>query len=251
MKEEFNGKPNGLLRLRIAFSFILSELRELLYAFINMFWKSTVITSILLFILLEILIWNSEPSPASSEKLEKVNSILQLLVVMGMALFYSLPVGVIAGVTRVVWRLCGVWILFPLIVVPLSLVLSFWLFNNWLHSEALNVVQALKVSAHTNGLEYTSNALGGGVGVHAGPLALILLIFLLPFMLADLFFILIDLTFLQQFFWFLLCFFSVVAVGTIPSSLMSVSVLCITFINRLYGRYHSFIENYNQVRSFQ
>jgi hypothetical protein len=238
---------NRKFSLRLILSFILAEVKALLGVFITLFWKATIITAILIFIALELLLWTGEPQPDAPGRTGILSIVIQILVVICFSFVYAIPVGLIAGCLRVMWRLCGGWSIFPLIAIPLSIALSFWLFKGWLHTEAIDVIQALKLSAHEQGLKFTTDAIGGGVGVHAGPVAFILLIFLLPFLIADLFFILIDFSFLLQFGWFLLCFFFVVLIGTVPASCVSAIALGVAFVKRLFERYFKFID----AKSFQ
>ena len=230
------------LKLRLILSFILAEVRALIGVFAGLFWKVTLVTTILLFIALELLLWTGEPQPDAPVRSGILSILIQILVVICFSLVYALPVGLIAGFLRLAWRLCGAWTLFSLIVVPLSVTLTFWLCKGWLYTEATEIVQALKLSANEQGLKFTNEALGGPVGVHAGPVAFILLIFLLPFLIADLFFILIDIGFLLQFGWFLLCFFFVVLLGTVPAGGLSLIVLGVAFVKRLFERYFKFTE---------
>jgi hypothetical protein len=131
--------------------------------------------------------------------------------------------------------------IFPLIVIPLSIGFTFWLASGWLHGEALSVLKALEESAETHGLPETSAALGGmRGGAHAGPVALIFLVLVIPFFLVDAFHILVDATFLLQLLYFFLSVALVVLVGAVPASLVSALVLAIAFVKRLYARYREF-----------
>src|SRR4029078_6728895 len=197
--ENSQNSSNRKFSLRLILSFILAEVKELIGVFTGLFWKVIGVTAVLFFIALELLLWTGETQPNTPEHSGILSFVIQILVVIGFSLVYAIPVGLIAGCLRLVWRLCGAWTVFPMIVVPLSITLSFLLCKGWLYTEATEVIQALKLSAHEHGLKFTNDAIGGPMGVHAGPVAFILLIFLLPFLIADLFFILIDIGFFLQF----------------------------------------------------
>lgn len=218
-------------------SFIFSEMKNTFALFIKIFFKTVIITTILLFILLEILVRTNTGAsqPSSSPVLEFV---IETLVIFGFAFVYSLPVAIAAGGIKVLWKLCGIWSLVPLILIPASLVLVFWLSSDWLYSAALNVIHEIERSAQRHGMESTATALGGGV--HAGPIAVIFLVILIPYLLKDAFYILTDAAVLAQFFWFLLRLIIVLIIGIVPAAVISAMGLAAAFIKRLVLRFSEF-----------
>ena len=229
--------------------FFLSELKALLRVFFKAFWKGALATTAIIFVLLTVLVWTSDRSGESTGRSGFGDAVVQLLVILGFAVWYGLMLGVVTGAVRSLWHLCGRWIVFPLIVIPLSIVLTFWVASGWLHGEAVSVLTALKQSAENHGLPETSSALGGMKGgAHAGPVAVIFIVLLLPFFLVDAFHILVDTSFLLQLLYFFLCFALVVLAGSVPASCVSGLILSIAFIKRLYARYREFQSNKPDVR---
>jgi hypothetical protein len=219
-------------------SFIFSEMKNTFALFIKIFLKTAIITTILFFILLEILVrinaGASQPSPSPV-----LDFVIETLVILGFAFVYSLPVAIAAGGIKVLWKLCGIWSFVPLILIPASLVLVFWLSSDWLYSAALNVILEIERSAQRHGMESTATALGGG-GVHAGPIAVIFLVILIPYLLKDAFYILTDAAVLAQFSWFLLRLIIVLIIGIVPATVISGLGLAAAFIKRLVLRFSEF-----------
>src|SRR5687768_13850208 len=142
--------------------------------------------------------------------------IFEFLIMIGISIVYSIPIAITAGFLRIIWRQCGIMTLIPVIIIPITTILILYLFSEYLIGEAKEVLVALASSAKTNGLQTTSKAIGGGV--HAGPLAIIILVLALPFLLIDIIVIFTDSNFLLQFLWFIACFIAIASIGIIPST---------------------------------
>lgn len=165
----------------------------------------------------------------------------KLIACVVVTVMYAAPIALVAGVLRGVWRMVGGWLFLPLILVPLTVALAFWIGSGWLASEAKAVVDELVLSGKEHGFEHTMSAAPALKVAHAGaPGAVIALVILLPFLAADLFWILVDFDFLLSLLRFFFSVGLIAFLGALPSILVSGTVLGIVFVRRLKHRYERF-----------
>ncbi len=156
------------------------------------------------------------------------------------SLMYAAPIAIVTGLLRGTWRMVGAWLFLPLVLVPATVMLAFWLGSGWLASEARTVVVELVASAEKQGFANTLNAAPAMRMAHAGaPGAVIALVILLPFFISDVFWILIDFDFLLSLVRFLLSVVFIALLGALPSLAVSGTVLGVAFVKRLRHRYRA------------
>jgi hypothetical protein len=232
--------PGSRPRLR---DFVFAEVKGVWYASFRPFWTTGAVTAALLILGLGILVFGSSPPSEANSAAQEPSWVSKLVVVVGFSLFYAVWVGLIAGVVGVLWRLVGIWVVVPFILIPLAILLSLWLCSGWLAAEAAETGAALVQSAANHGLPETSKALSGGKLLHGAAIGVfaIVLVLLTPFLVIDAFWILLDANFLWQFAQFVLAFFLALALGVIPSMLVSLAVLSVAVVRRLLARYRHFM----------
>jgi hypothetical protein len=220
--------------------FFVVECKGLGLVFWQIFWRVTVGSALIIFLVLAILVFvvHSQGSPPGEPR-ERPPLIGLLIILFGFSLYYALWLGLLAGGAAVLWRLVGAWIIVPVIFIPATVVVSIWLSSNWLTSEGLDVLDALAKSAEVKGFPETQKAVQGmGKVIHAGggEVLAIFLVLLSPFLVVDAFWILCDPGFLWQFVQFVLAFVLVLTLGLVPSSLLSMILLWHSFAKRLRVR---------------
>jgi hypothetical protein len=167
---------------------------------------------------------------------------MKLVACVVVTLMYAVPIALVAGAMRGIWRMVGGWLFLPLTLVPLAVLLAFWIGSGWLFDQGIRVLEELLLAGKEQGFEHTKSMASVAQVAHAGaPGAVIAVVMILPFFAADLF--LVDLDFL----WSLLRFFfsalAVAALGAIPSLLASGTVLAVVFVRRLKQRYVTFAKS--------
>lgn len=164
--------------------------------------------------------------------------LLLVAVVAGFA--YGAPLGLACGVIALMRRLFGAWFLLPLVITPLAVLGAFWLAAGPLGESAGELLDALVVSARHHGLEHTRSALEGGRVAHAGgPVALLVLAFALPFLLADALVILFDAAVLVELGGFVLGITATFVAGVLASGVLTLPPLVFAFVRRLRARYRA------------
>jgi len=204
-------------------SLLKSELRGLWLAFWRPFWQVTIILAVLLWGYL--LISQGLPKDAS----------VPLYLLFG--LFYCIYVcsfaGLFIGVISMAWRMAGIWIFFPIIVIPLSTFFTIWLFRSSLAEQAVRIVQVLQTVAQ--GHDW-SQSLDMGPVARVGPGGEILFVLLLPIFAIDLIEVLFQPVMLGQYIRFIFLFAFAFALGFIPSAFISFIALSVSFVKRLKKR---------------
>jgi hypothetical protein len=111
----------------------------------------------------------------------------QLLVGAGLGLYYGAFVAVAAAAFAALWRLFGPALLVVLLVAPLCAFAVLWLLRSPLSSTAIGFLDSVIASARQQGLAHTAEAASGlRLGCGGGGVAVLLLVLLAPFLLADL-----------------------------------------------------------------
>src|SRR5262249_9513156 len=168
---------------------------------------------------------------------------LSLVVLIGFSLVYVLPFSLFVGGLGSLWRLLAAWTFLPIVVTPLVIYCLFWAFSVVLHGQGMDIFQALSQAYEQKGMPHTVDALGGARVAHAGgPAAIIILVFLIPFVLMDALQLLGDPNVLWQLFQFILCLGGVILLSSLITLVLTLPPLVIVFIKRLKRRYRQFVE---------
>ena len=207
-------------------SILKSELLYFLDLFWRAFWKTTVIVSGLMFahFLIDWIV--------GGESVSFGNAVIIFFVMLAYDLIVGAHFGLIAGGLRVAWAMAGPFIAVPVILIPLSVALSFWLFGEILTDSAARLLASLAES----GSEHDWLVAKLGPVARAGPVALV---FALPLLAVDLVAVLLDVAVLFSLLFFLLLVSLAFLAGFIPSALISFAVLIAAYVVRFKRRHRS------------
>lgn len=178
---------------------LLAELRGLIRTCFRAFWRATLVFAVPGFLYLTVSFLRGYLGEDRQEPFQFSTVVIGILVYAGMSLFYGAYGGLVAAVVAGLWRLFGGWMFLP-VGVTLAVFLGLgWLFEGVVTHQMEDLRGALVVSGHQHGFPNTMEALSGARVAHAGgPIAALLLLLLLPFLLMDAIVILLDPSVLWQ-----------------------------------------------------
>lgn len=212
-------------------SFAVFEFKGILSSFWKGFWKGSLIVVPIVFGLLTYLV-SKEPASSSAPPSGMKDLWLGVLV---LSLFYGSILGGILGIFKIFIRWFGGWTFLPLTAVPVAVLIAFLLSKGWLAGEANEVVEALKASFQSRDLMDMPEGLR--VAHAGGPAALVILVIFIPFILVNFLSVLFEPSVLSSLFDFFFKVGLVVALGAVPSGLLSALVLAGVFVKRIRERY--------------
>lgn len=175
--------PRTLSGLR---QLLAAELRGLIRTCFRVFWKATLAFAVPGFLYFTATFLSGYLGEDRQEPVEPGMVVLAILVYAGMSLFYGAYGGLVAAVGAGLWRLFGGWMFLP-VGVTLAVFLGLgWLFEGVVTQQMEDLLGALVVSGQQHGFPNTMAALSGARVAHAGgPIAALLLLLALPFLLMD------------------------------------------------------------------
>lgn len=188
--------PRTLSGLR---QLLAAELRGLIRTCFHVFWKATLVFAVPGFLYCLVVFLRESLGQDRQEPLDFSTLVLAILVYAGMSLFYGAYGGLVAAVGAGLWRLFGGWMFLP-VGVTLAVFLGLgWLFEGVVTHQMEDLLGALVASGQQHGFPNTLAVLSGPGMAHAGgPIAAVLLLLLLPFLLADAIVILMEPSVLWQ-----------------------------------------------------
>ncbi|MEZ4325254.1 MAG: hypothetical protein R3B40_08570 [Polyangiales bacterium] len=203
-----------------------AELRFVLASFFRPFGKTLLVVGGLLFAFLMVACVDGMRSEGTDP--------LMWVVLPFFALFYALtvafPIATVGGALRAAWTLSGPWVLVPVFIIPLALVISFWLMSSPLEHAGVGVAEAcMQVGSERHWLLEGMGHVG-----HAGPVALVIL---LPVLLIDLGAILFSGPVLAALAWLLFMFVIAALLGLIPSGIASFLAVTLGYVRRFRRRH--------------
>ncbi len=226
-------------------SFFKNEAKGLASSFWTPFWRTTLIAALILGTWLVCRMWTSPPEANGAAVPASFGTyLIEGVLIYGFALVYAAPVGILVGSFAASWRLFGGWTLLPVFLFPLILWGFFWLAGDFLLAQGRDIPEALNAAFQARGLPMTSGLFRSGAGgaVHAGPVAVVLLILLIPPLVIDSMHLLLDPAVLGQLFEFLLSLSLVALAGLFLSTLISSIFLIRAFVKRLKARRSEFLD---------
>lgn len=217
--------------LRNSGSIVKAEVLHFLGLFWRTLWKTTAILGGLLF--LKIFVgWLFDGRP-----LESPADAFVFLFLMGVYAFVlAVQVGLLAAGFRVCWNMAGAFILVPVVLIPVSVAGSFWLFGGLLGDSAAKVLTALVESGAEH--EWLIGKIGPAARI--GPPVLILI---LPLLAVDLVALLFDVGVIWSLFVFLLLVAVAFLIGFVPSALASLTVVIAAYAKRFAARHKERLAN--------
>src|SRR3712207_428376 len=139
-------------KIKLILSFLLFEIKEVSRLFFSTGKKALIISSGIIFItLLTLVISDAYSHPGSPSSNSILTLLFEFLIMIGISIIYSIPIALIAGFFRIIWRQCGILGLVPVIIIPLTTFLVIYLLSGYLIDEATEVLMALATSAKTHG----------------------------------------------------------------------------------------------------
>ncbi len=145
-------------------------------------------------------------------------------------LYVGVFVAPAVGLTALVWRLVGAWIIVPLVVIPAGIGLALWGMSGVIEGRGDALWEALKLAAS----EQEWKVLAVGPAARAGP---VILVIALPLLVIDLGILLLTPSVLLQLLALVLTVVLIIAAGAIPPTLLSTVLLSFSFVRRFKHRH--------------
>lgn len=209
------------------FAVFKAELRFVLGAFFRPFWKALGVIGGLIFAFIVYAVVSELVKGAATPPGTYV-------VLPFFALVYALvvgaPIAAVFAAFRASWTLSGPWVFVPVFLIPLALMISFWLMSGPLDSAANDVAAAC---LEVGGARHWLIADMGRVG-HAGAIALVIL---LPLLIIDLGAIAFSGDVLGALAWLLAVFSFAFLLGLIPSGVVSFIAVTAGYVRRFRRRH--------------
>lgn len=219
---------------RNSWSILKRETRFVLGAFFRPFFRVLLVAGLLIFLLvMGAYVHSVVSNPQRSDQLQHV---LSPVVALVYAVLWAGQLALVVATFWASWKLAGPWIVVPLITIPISLAIAFWLMSGLLEAAGAGVVAAMVQAGAEH--EWEVGALGPAARI--GPLILIIAI---PLLLYDLGAILLDLNVLWNLLLLLLAFVGTLGLGLIPSSAVSIVAILYGFVRRFLERHGETLKN--------
>jgi len=222
---------------------LIAELRGLIRTCFRAFWRATLFLAAPGFLYLTVSFLRGSPGQDGQEPLQFSTVVIGILVYAGMSLFYGAYGGLVAAVGAGLWRLFGGWMFLP-VGVTLAVFLGLgWLFEGVVTHQTEDLLGALSVSARQHGIPNTVSMMSGARVAHAGgPIAALLLMLLLPFLLMDAIVILMDPSVLWQLALLAMLVGGLFVLATVLTLAICIPVLGWSLVKRVRAR-HQFVSS--------
>jgi hypothetical protein len=169
-------------------TFLAQEARGLGGAFWRLFWKVTVALALLV-----VIVGLAGSRSASATSAQDSSLLITTVAYVAVGLYFGIVVGAVVGLVAVLWRLFGPSFLVVLVVAPALVLLVVWLFHSPISSAAIHFLDSVIAAARHEGLQHTVQATEGmRLSCGGGAFAVLFLVLLSPFLLADIGLILAD-----------------------------------------------------------
>jgi hypothetical protein len=156
-------------------TFLGEEARGLAGTFWRICWKVTLLIAVLVVGVL-----------TGSGNASGTSLFTQMVAYMAVGLYFGVIAGAAAGLFAALWRLFGSSLVVVLLVAPALVVLVLWLFSGPITSTAVHFLDSVIASAQGEGLQRTVQAAEGmRLSCGGGAIAVLFLVLLAPFVLAD------------------------------------------------------------------
>lgn len=208
-------------------TFLRQEARGLGRAFWGLFWKVTLALALL------VVVGGLLGSRGAGGSAQEDSLFIQLVAYVAVGLYFGAIAGATVGLFAALWRLFGPSLLLVLLVAPALVLLVLSLFHGPISSSAIHFLDSVIASAQREGLQHTVQASEGmRLSCGGGAIAVLFLVLLAPFLLADIGFILADASVLWAFLKFAGVMALTFAAATAVAFLFACPVLVFSLIRR-------------------
>jgi hypothetical protein len=164
---------------------LVAEVRGLVRMCLRVFWRTTLLLAVPGFLYFMSTLLRGQGSGDRNEPLGAGMLVTALLVYGGVALLYGACGGLVVAGLAGLWRLFGGWMFLPVgVALAVFLGLS-WLSEGLFSQQVDNLQAAITHVRQQEGFPDTGVAMAGARVADAGPLVVLLLLFILPFLLVE------------------------------------------------------------------